>query len=179
VRYAAPTKPWTHELTQGWNLARAWRQRNNGNVEVILAECLTFVELCRRGCAVNTIDGQPYTAIVQQVKSLRLQPGGPYGVARSADDWLVALTDPTGAARKEADLWSKDLDVTSADFATGTLYALDWMIARQRPTPAEQAATFTRMAILVLGKGWIGSHCLDISKVATVLDASPRIESCH
>jgi hypothetical protein len=172
-------KPWTHELTQGWNLARAWRRHNNGNVEIILPEYLTFVALCRQGCADNTIDSQPYTATGQQVKSLRLQPGGPYGVARSAHDWLAALVDPTGAARKDAELWSTELDGASADFARGNLYALDWVIARQRPTPAEQAATFTRLAILVQGKGWIGSRCLDISKVATVLDAPPRIESCH
>ena len=25
-------KPWANELTQGWNLARAWRKYNNGNV---------------------------------------------------------------------------------------------------------------------------------------------------
>ena len=172
-------KPWSHELTQGWNLARAWRQRNNGNVEITLAEYLTFVALCRRGCADNTIDGQPYTAIAQQVKSLRLQHGSPYGLARSAHDWLRALDDPTGAARKDAELWSKDLDVASADFATGNLYALDWLIARQRPTPAEQAAAFSRLALLVQGKGWIGLRCLDISKVATRLDAPPRIDSCH
>ena len=173
------SKSWTHELTQGWNLARAWRQHNNGNVEIILPEYLTFVALCRQGCADNTIEGQPYTAVAQQVKSLRLQPGGPSGVARSAHDWLAALADPTGAARKDAELWSKDLNVASADFATGNLYALYWLIARQRPTPAEQAATFTRLGLLVQGKGWIGARCLDISKVATVLDAPPRIDSCH
>ena len=172
-------KPWTHELTQGWNLARAWRQHNNRNVEIILPEYLTFVALCRQGCTDNTIAGQPYTAIAQQVQSLRQQPGGPYGVARSAHDWLAALADPTGAARKDAELWSKDLNVASADFATGNLYALDWLLARQRPTPAEQAAVFTRLALLVQGKGWIGSRCLDISKVATTLDAPPRVDSCH
>ena len=107
-------KPWSRELTQGWNLARAWRLRNNGNVEITLAEYLTFVTLCRQGCADNTIDRQPYTAVAQQVKSLRLQQGGPYGVARSADDWLVALADQTGAARKDAELWSQDLDVATA-----------------------------------------------------------------
>jgi hypothetical protein len=173
------TKPWTHELTQGWNLARAWRLRNNSNVEITLAEYLTFVALCRQGCTDNSISGQPYTAMAQQVKSLRLQEGSPYGVARSAHDWLVALADQTGAARKDAELWSKDLNVASADFATGNLYALDWLIARQRPTQVEQAAIFTRLAILVQGKGWIGSRCLDISKVATVVDAPPRIDSCH
>src|ERR1041384_7672748 len=42
------------ELTQGWHMARAWRKHNNGNVEIILAEYLTFVALCRQGCANNT-----------------------------------------------------------------------------------------------------------------------------
>ena len=91
---------------------------------------------------------------------------------------LAGLPDPTGAAAKNANLWSKDLDVAAADFATGNLYALAWLLARTRPTPAEQADTFARFAILVQGKGWIGARCLDISKVATVLDAPPRIENC-
>ena len=47
-----------------------------------------------------------------------------------------------------------------------------------RPTPAEQADTFARFAIFVQGRAWIGARCLDISKVATVLDAPPRIEVC-
>jgi hypothetical protein len=171
-------KPWSNELTQGWNLARAWRKHNNGNVEIILAEYLTFVQICRKGCAGNTIEGQNYVALAGQVRALRLQHGGPYGVAVNAHAWLAALPDPTGAAAKNAALWSKDLDVASADFATGNLYALAWLLARAQPTPAEQANTFARFAILVQGKGWIGTRCLDISRVATVLDAPPKIESC-
>src|SRR6266850_545909 len=163
-------KPWGNELTQGWHLARAWRKHNNGNVEIILAEYLTFVALCRRGCAGNTIDGQNYVAVAEQVKALRLQQGGPYG--------LAGLPDASGAAAKNAALWSKDLDMAAADFATGNLYALAWLLARTRRTPAEQADTFARFAILVQGKGWIAARCLDISKVATVLDAPPRIENC-
>jgi hypothetical protein len=171
-------KPWGPELTQGWHLARAWRKHNNGNVEIILAEYLTFVALCRRGCAGNTIEGQGYIAVAEQVKALRNQQGGPYALAANAHAWLAALPDPTGAARKNADLWAKDPDVAAADFATGNLYALAWLLARNRPTPAEQADTFARFAILVQGKGWIGTRCLDISKVATVLGAPPRIENC-
>jgi hypothetical protein len=171
-------KPWTNELTQGWNLARAWRKHNNGNVEIILAEYLTFVQICRQGCAGNTIEGQPYTAMAAQVKALHLQQGGPYRVAANAHAWLAALSDPTGAAAKNAALWGKDLDAASADFATGNVYALAWLLAGAQRTPAEQARTFTRFAILVQGKGWIGTRCLDISKVATVLDAPPKIESC-
>jgi len=171
-------KPWGSELTQAWNMARAWRRHNNGNVEIILAEYLTFVALCRRGCAGSTIDGKGYIAVAEQVKNLRAENGGPYGLATNAHAWLAALPDPTGAAAKNAALWGKDLDVAAADFATGNLYALYWLLARARPTPADQADTFARFAILVQGKAWIGNRCLDISKVATVIDAAPRIENC-
>lgn len=171
-------KPWGPELTQGWNLARAWRRHNNGNVEIILAEYLTFTALCRRGCAGSTIEGQGYVAVAGQVKALLAQNGGSYALAGNAHAWLAGLADPTGAARKNADLWNKDLDVAAADFATGNIYALAWLLAQGRPTPPEQADTFARFAIFVQGKAWIGARCLDISKVAAVLDAPPRIDSC-
>lgn len=171
-------KPWRNELNQGWTLARAWRQRNNGNIEIILAEYLTFVLLCRSGCDGNTIAGQPYGAVAEQVKALRTKEGGPYGLAANANAWLASVPDPTGAAAKNAALWSKDLDVAAADFATGNLWALYWLLARQRATPAEQADTFSRLGLLVQGRGWVGARCLDISKVATVLDSPPRVEDC-
>ena len=172
------TKPWTGaELTQGWQLARAWRKHNNGNVEIILAEYLTFVALCRRGCAGNTIEGTGYVAMAEQVKNLRTQVG-PYGVASTAHTWLASVPDPTGAAAKNAAMWNLDLDVAAADFATGNLYALYWLLAGARPTPLEKADTFTRFAIFVQGRAWIGTRCLDISKVAAVLGAPPRIETC-
>ena len=171
-------KPWGPELTQGWNLARAWRRHNNGNVEIILAEYLTFAALCRRGCAGSTIEGQGYVAVAQQVKGLLAEQGGSYALASNAHAWLAALPDPSGAAQKNAALWAKDLDAAAADFATGNIYALTWLLARSRPTPSEQADTFTRFAIFVQGKAWIGQRCLDISKVAAVLDAPPRIDSC-
>lgn len=171
-------KPWGPELTQGWNLARAWRRHNNGNVEIILAEYLTFTALCRRGCAGSTIEGQGYVAMAQQVKGLLAEQGGSYALASNAHAWLAALPDPSGAAQKNAALWGKDLDAAAADFATGNIYALTWLLARSRPTPSEQADTFARFAIFVQGKAWIGQRCLDISKVAAVLDAPPRIDSC-
>lgn len=172
-------RPWTGaELRQGWNLARAWRKYNNGNVEVILAEYLTFVALCRRGCDGLTIEGQGHVAVAERMKALRNQNGGAYGVASNAHAWLAGLPDPTGAAGKNAAMWAKDLDMAAADFATGNVYALAWLLARNRPTPQEQAETFARFAIFVQGKAWIGARCLDISKVATVLDAPPRIEAC-
>src|SRR4029450_12937553 len=162
------------ELTQGWHMARAWRKHNNGNVEIILAEYLTFVALCRRGCAGNTIEGQNYVAMAEQVKALRNAQGGPYALAANANGWLAGLADPTGSAAKNAVQWNKDLDQAAADFATGNIYALAWLLARARPTAAEQADTFARFAIFVQGKAWIGGRCLDISRVATVLDAAPR-----
>lgn len=172
-------KPWGNELRQGWSLARAWRTHNNGNVEIILAEYLTFTALCREsGCPNHTIEGQPYIAVAQRVKQLRAAEGEAYGLARNAHAWLAGLADPTGAARKNAALWSRDLDVSSADFATGNLYALTWLLAKARRTPAEQAATFSRFALFVQGRGWIGTRCLDISKVATVVGAPPKVGSC-
>ncbi|TAJ42420.1 MAG: hypothetical protein EPO55_01925 [Reyranella sp.] len=172
-------KPWSGvELTQGWNLARAWRKHNNGNVEIILAEYLSFVALCRRGCANSTIEGQGYVGVAEQAKALRNQNGGAYAMASNAHAWLAGLPDPSGAAQKNAALWAKDLDVAAADFATSNIYALAWLLARNRPTPAEQADAFARFAIFVQGRAWIGTRCLDISKVATVLDAPPRIDAC-
>jgi hypothetical protein len=172
-------KPWTGaELTQGWHLARAWRKHNNGNVEIILAEYLTFVALCRSGCAGNTIEGKGYIAVAEQVKALKAQSGEAYGLATSAHAWLAALPDPTGAAAKNAAMWNKDLDMAAADFATSNLYALYWLLARARPTPTEQANTFARFAIFVQGKAWIGTRCLDISKVASVIGAPPRVDTC-
>lgn len=172
-------KPWTGaELTQGWNLARAWRKHNNGNVEIILAEYLTFVALCRQGCAGNTIEGKSYIAVAEQAKAYKAQNGEAYGLAKNVHAWLATVPDPTGAAAKNAAMWNKDLDVPSADFATSNLYALYWLLAQVRPTPVEQADTFARFAIFVQGKAWIGTRCLDITKVALVIGAPPRIEVC-
>jgi hypothetical protein len=172
-------KQWSGaELTQGWNLARAWRRHNNGNIEIILAEYLMFVALCRRGCANSTIEGQGYVGVAEQAKALRNQNGGAYAMASNAHAWLAALPDPSGAAQKNAALWDKDPDMASADFATSNIYALAWLLARNRPTPAEQADTFARFAIFVQGRAWLGARCIDITKVATVLDAPPRIDTC-
>jgi hypothetical protein len=173
-------KPWGPELGEGWRMARRWRKHNNGNIEIILAEYFTFTALCRQpGCDGNTVEGQPYVELAERAKDLRVEQGGPYALASNAHAWLARLDDPTGAAARNAALWSKDLDVAAADFATGNLYALTWLLARARPTQAQQAATFARFAMFVQGKAWIGARCLDISKIATVLDAPPRVESCQ
>lgn len=173
-------KPWTGaELTQGWNLARAWRRHNNGNIEIILAEYLMFVALCRVGCAGSTVEGQGYVGAAGEVKALIAQNGGSYALAANANTWLAGIPDPTGAAKKNVALWQKDPDIASADFATGNIYALSWLLARKRPTQEAQADAFARFAIFVQGKAWIGTRCLDITKVATVLGAAPRIDTCQ
>ena len=98
-------KPWTGaELTQGWNLARAWRRHNNGNIEIILAEYLTFVALCRIGCAGSTIEGQGYISVAEQVKALIAQNGGSYALASNAHAWLGGLSDPTGGPEERGPL---------------------------------------------------------------------------
>jgi len=109
------------------------------------------------------------------VKGFIAENGGSYGLAKAAHAWLAGLDD---AAKKNAALWSKDLDHSSADFATGNLYALDWLLARARP-PAEQTTAFARSALFIQGRGWIGPRCLDIAKIATVLDAPPKVETCQ
>jgi hypothetical protein len=179
VEPATAQKPWTNEFWQGWRMARGWRQHNNGNIEIIFAEYLTFTELCRHpGCSGDTIDGTPYREMAAQVMALKAKEGGPYALAGDAHTWLAKLDDPTGAAAKNAEMWGKNLDTAAADVETANLYALYWLLARRQPTEAEQAATFSRFALFAQGKGWIGDRCLDISKVATLLDAPPDIESC-
>jgi hypothetical protein len=169
-------RPWAQETRQGWTLARAWRQRNNGNTEIILAEYLTFTLLCREsGCEGNTIAGKSIGERAAEVKALIADNGGSYGLASAIHAWLAGLDE---APRKNAALWSKDLDLSSADFATGNLYALDYLLARARPA-AEQPSAFARLALFIQGRAWIGARCLDIGKVATVLDAPPQVETCR
>lgn len=172
-------KPWGAELRQGWRLARAWRQHNHGNIEIILAEYLTFTSLCREaGCPGETIDGTPYTEVAREMKVLRVQQGDSYGLVRNVHAWLAGLADPTGAAARNAAMWGKDPDSVAADGEKADLYALAWMRARTRATSPEQAATFARLALFVQQKAWIGARCLDISRVAAVIGAPPQIESC-
>ena len=174
--FDANTKPWTQETRQGWALARAWRQHNNGNTEIILAEYLTFTALCREsGCGGNTIAGRSIAERAVEVKNVIAENGGSYGLAAAAHAWLAGLDE---AAKKNAARWGKDLDHSSADFATGNLYALDWLLARARP-PTEQAEVFARFALFIEGRGWIGTRCLDIAKIATILDAPPKVETCQ
>jgi hypothetical protein len=172
-------KPWGRELIEGWRMARSWRQHNNGNIEIILAEYLTFTTLCREsGCAGYTIEGKPYKEVAREMLALRARQGDSYNQAKNIHAWLLGLNDPTGAAAKNVALWSRNLDTAAADIETANLYALYWMLARARPTSAEQAATFSRYALFVQHRAWIGDRCLDISHVATVIGAPPDVKNC-
>ena len=169
-------KPWTQETRQGWTLARAWRQHNNGNTEIILAEYLTFTALCREsGCACNTIAGKSIAARAAEVKSLIAETAAPTGLPRPRTPGSPASTMRRGRTPR---CGARISIVSSADFATGNLYALDWLLARARP-PAEQAAAFARSALFIQGRAWIGTRCLDIAKIATDLDAPSKVESCQ
>jgi hypothetical protein len=172
-------KPWGRELTEGWRLARTWRRHNNGNIEIILAEYLTFTMLCREsGCAGYTIEGKPYADVAREMFALRTQQGDSYNQARNIHAWLSGLNDPSGDTAKNVALWSKNLDTAAADIETANLYALYWMLARTRPTSVAQASTFSRFALFVQHRAWIGGRCLDISHVATVVGAPPDVRNC-
>jgi hypothetical protein len=172
-------KRWGDALTEGWWMARRWRHHNNGNIEIVLAEYLTFTSLCREsGCAGRTIEGKPYTEVAREMLALRGRQGDAYTQARNIHGWLSSLDDPTGAAAKNVAMWSENLDTAAADVETANLYALYWMLARARPTGAEQAARFSRYALFVQHRAWIGDRCLDISHVATVIGAPPDVENC-
>jgi len=172
-------KAWTRERRDGWTLARAWRQHNNGNTEIILAEYLTFTLLCREtGCAGNTIAGKSYVERAGEVKAVIARHGGSYGLEKAIRAWLAGVSDPTGAAGRNAAMWGTDPDVPAADFATGNIYALDWLLAQAQPSQISQAAAFARLALFVQGKAWIGERCLDISKVATAVGRPPDVENC-
>jgi hypothetical protein len=115
---------------------------------------------------------------------LRGQYGSPYALVQAAHEWLAGVAATAGepsatAARKNVALWSADPDMAAADFATTNIYALAWLLARARSTPAEQADTFARYAIFVQGKAWIGTRCLDISRVAAVIGVPPTVEACR
>ena len=131
---------------------------------------LSGVRMLRKHAAVPLIAHFPMIAAFSRL------PG--YGIHSRVFTRLQRLAGFDEASKKNAALWGKDLDAASADFATGNLYALDWLLARAHP-PQEQAAAFARFALFVHGRAWIGGRCLDVSKIATDLDAPPKVETCN
>lgn len=178
---AAQPRPIGQEINTGYWLARRWRQHNNGNTENILAEYLAFVQLCRvPGCNGDAIGGKGYLAWAQEVRGERSRYGSADGHVQAIHAWLEQIAPAAGEpARRNLALFRQDLDQAAADFATVNIYSLGWLIARGRPDPATQAATFARFGLFVHGKAWIGTQCVDITRIAAMIDGPPRIGTCR
>lgn len=174
-------RPFKDEARQGWTLARKWRQHNNRNTEIVMAEYLAMVTLCRwSGCAKDTVAGKSIPARANDVKAEKKRYADTYAMVDASFAWLNELNGPgTEAAKKNAALWAKDKDVSAADFAISNIYALGWLLAREQPDAHRQAMMMGIFGLFVNEKAWIGDRCLDISKVATILDAPPKVESCE
>lgn len=168
------------EVRAGYLLARKWRLHNNGNTENILAEYFTFVQLCRRpGCAGEAIGGKGYVTWAQEVKAERARFGSADALVQAIHAWLERIAPAAGEdAQRNLALFRADVDGAAADFATTNIYALGWLVSRSLPDPTAQAASFARFGLFVHGKAWIGGRCLDISRIASVLDAPPLIATC-
>ena len=177
VVQAPPPGP---EIRSGYLLARRWRQHNNGNTENILAEYLGFVQLCRRpGCAGDAIGGKGYLAWAQEVRAERGRYGTADALVQAIHTWLERIVPAAGEdAKRNLALFRADLDGAAADFATTNIYALGWLVSRQLPDPAAQAAFFARFGLFVHGKAWIAGRCVDITRIASVLDKPPTIATC-
>ncbi|HKU98576.1 MAG TPA: hypothetical protein VJR58_25005 [Vineibacter sp.] len=174
-------RPFKDEARQGWTLARKWRLHNNRNTEIVMAEYLAMVTLCRwSGCTKDTVAGKSIPARAADVKAEKKRFADAYAMVDASFAWLNELAGPgTESAKKNAALWAKDKDISAADFAVSNIYALGWLLAREQPDAARQAAMMSYFGLYVNEKAWIGERCLDISKIATILDAPPKVESCN
>ncbi|HJQ56397.1 MAG TPA: hypothetical protein VJ890_05800 [Vineibacter sp.] len=173
-------RPFKDEGRQGWALARKWRMHNNRNTEVVLPEYLAMVTLCRwSGCAKDMVASKPIPARAAEVLGEKGRYGDPYGAVDASHTWLNGLSGPgTEPAKKNAALWARDKDAAAADFAISNIYVLGWLLAREQPDPARQAAMLGIFGLFVHGKAWIGERCLDVSKLAVVLDAPQTVGVC-
>jgi hypothetical protein len=174
-------RPFKDESRLGWRLARKWRLHNNRNVAIELGEYLAMVTLCRwSGCARDAVAGRTIAQRADQVKAEKKKHADDYATVDASLAWLNGLEGPgTEPARKNAALWGQDKNPAAADFAMSNLYVLGWILAREQPDPARQAAMMGIFGLYVYGKGWYGEQCLDITKVAAVLDAPPTVGRCN
>jgi len=174
-------RPFKEEVRQGGVLARKWRLHTNRSSEVVIAEYLAMVTLCRwSGCAKDLIAGKTIAARGADVKAEKERNGGADGTVDAALRWLNGLAGPgTEAAKKNAALWAADKDTAAGDNAVSNIYTLGWLLAREQPEATRQADMMSIFGIYVHGKGWFRDRCLDISKVATVVGAPPKVEGCR
>jgi hypothetical protein len=168
------------EIRSGYALARRWRQHNNGNTENILAEYLGFAQLCRTpGCTADTIGGRSYLAWAQDVKAERQRYGSADALVQAIHAWLERIAAGAGPdAVRNLALVRQDLDQAAADFATTNIYTLGWLVARGEREATAQADSFARFILFVYGQAWIGGQCVDIRRIAAVLDGPPQITAC-
>ena len=173
-------RPFKEEVRQGGSLARKWRLHTNRSTEVVMAEYLAMVTLCRwSGCANDMVAGKSIAARGAEVNAEKARNGGTDATVDASLRWLNGLSGPgTESAKKNATLWAGDKDTAAADSAVSNIYTLGWLLAREQPDPSRQAAMMGIFGLYVHGKGWIGERCLDITKVATIIDAPPKVESC-
>jgi hypothetical protein len=153
---------------------------NTRSAEVVIAEYLAMVTLCRwSGCAQDMVAGKPIAVRGAEVKAERARYGDAYAMVDASLAWLNALSGPgTDAARKNAALWAKDKDAAAADLQISNIYVLGWLLAREQPDAARQATMMGVFGLYVTGKAWYGERCLDVTEVAAVLDAAPKVETC-
>ena len=174
-------RPFKEELRQGGALARKWRRHTSRSNEIVFAEYVAMVTLCRwSGCSKDMVAGRSIEARGAEVKAEKARNGGADGTVDAALRWLNGLSGPgTEAAKKNAALWAADKNAAAADFQVSNIYALGWLLAREQPDASRQAELMSIFGIYVHGKGWFRDRCLDISKVAALLDAPPKVEPCR
>jgi hypothetical protein len=169
---------------RGWDMARKWRQLNNRNTEITFAEYLSWVQICRTlGCEKDTLGGKPYRTAAAEVKTEKAKLGSDDRAVEAAYHWTETVGTQTSgasakAAKANAALWRKNRDEVAGDFATSNIFVLGWLVAQQQPSPEGRVDTIARFGLFAHGLGWIGERCLDISRVASVLDGEPKIEAC-
>jgi hypothetical protein len=169
---------------RGWDTARKWRLANNNNTEIIFAEYLAWVQICRTmGCEGDTVGGKPYRNAAAKVRAEKARSGGQDPVVEAAYRWTESFgAQATGtsakAAKANAQLWGKNRDEVAGDFATTNIFVLGWLVAQQQPSIEGKVDTLARFGLFAHGLGWIGDRCLDIRRVAAVLDGEPKVEAC-
>lgn len=177
----AQPRPLGAEISSGYAMARRWRLHNNGNTENILAEYLSFVQLCRvPGCSGDVIGGKSYLAWAQEVRAERARYGSAEAHVQAIHGWLDSIAPAAGEnARRNLAWFRRDPDQAAADFATVNIYSLGWIISRSQADPLTQAASFARFGLFVYGRAWIGGGCVDITRIAAVIDGPPVIAVCR
>lgn len=169
---------------RGWGMARKWRQLNNGNTEITFAEFLSWVQICRTiGCTGDTVGGKPYRNVAAEVKAEKMRNGGQDPAVEVVYRWAESIGAQAAgasakAAKANAELWGRNRGEVAGDFATSNIFVLGWLVAQQEPSIEGKVDTLARFGLFAHGLGWIGERCLDIGRIAAVLDGEPRVEAC-